>query len=290
MAFAGHPSLYPTLPPSGAPLPCGSCSRPPPLAPGPLAAAAGAAGAMPQPLGSAPLTGPLGGPLAGPPWHPSGAPGLAGASAGPHQPWPFAPASAAAAQPLVPYEVVQQQVTDRINTAERKRLELLGHLDELTDGYYNENMKNKFSEARKAGLDGVDWRVPRLMYCKDPKHNVGVNPAAAFEVHQRKVADAEVLEQQLAQEACDRWAQALSVVGKSPPPLEMVRGAPVPFAEAVPNYCAHDDVWARTLELRTLDEAMRGDVSMPLPRPAIHTEEYQNFQEGRYIKDDCPIA
>jgi len=184
----------------------------------------------------------------------------------------------------------QDQVRRRLDQATQKRHELLGTLDVLTDGLYADHERNGLSAAHKAGLDEVDWRVPRLMYCKDPKHNAGVNPAFAYEVQQRKLADSEVIEKQLGREATDNWAQALQVVGQKPPPLEMNRRRPTPFVEAEPDYSAVDDVWARTLELRTLDEAMRGDVSKPLPRPAVHTEEYTNFHEGRYVKDDCPIA
>ncbi|CAE7561627.1 unnamed protein product [Symbiodinium sp. CCMP2592] len=35
-----------------------------------------------------------------------------------------------------------------------------------------------------------------------------------------------------------------------------------------------------TLELRTIDEALHGDVSKPLPRPVLFPEEYQNFKQG----------
>lgn len=195
-----------------------------------------------------------------------------------------------AVPPPVPYEVVRKQVTERLNTAIDKRHELVSHLDELTEGQYSADMKKTFSASRKAGLDDVDWRVPRLMRCKDPKYNGGADGAQAVEVQQRKVVDSQVLEEQLANDATERWTKALQVVGERPPPTERTIERRIPFVEARPNYVAEDDVWSRTLELRTLDEAMRGDVSKPLPRPAVHTEEYQNFHEGKYVKDDCPIA
>uniref|UniRef100_A0A7S2VRG3 Uncharacterized protein n=1 Tax=Zooxanthella nutricula TaxID=1333877 RepID=A0A7S2VRG3_9DINO len=204
----------------------------------------------------------------------------------------MAPASRppAVAQPAVPYEVVRRQVTERLDQSMQKRHELIGHLDEVTEGEYSEHMKNTFSAARRARLDDVDWRVPRLMYCKDPKHNVGLDPLRAQAVQERKMADGRVLEDQLAAEAHSNWERALEVVDRAPPPEELVRQRPVPFVEAAPNYQAEEDVWARTLELRTLDEAMRGDVSKPMPRPALHNEDYANFHEGKYLKDDCPIA
>jgi len=185
---------------------------------------------------------------------------------------------------------VKQQLAERLNTAVKKRHQLVGVLDEITHGEYSDHMQNTFAYARKAGLDDVDWRVPRLMYCKDPKYNHGVPSAVAQDVMRRKMADAQVLEQQLASEAYTNWETALAQVDKAPPPLEVVRQRQVSFMEATPNYSTEDDVWARTLELRTLEEAMRGDVSKPLPRPAVHLEEMQNFREGKYLKDDCPIA
>lgn len=151
-------------------------------------------------------------------------------------------------------------------------------------------MKDTFSAARKAGLDNVDWRVVRLMHCKDSKYNVAVGPQLACEVLQRKQFDGQVLEEQLAAEARTNWERALAVAGQTLPPKEEKCTPALPFVHAVPNYQPENDVWTRTLELRTLDEAMSGDVSQPLPRPAVHTEEYSAFTEGKYVKDDCPIA
>jgi len=249
---------------------------------------------MSGPLGQAPMSYAGGPPLASAPGHFASASMMGQAMPPPmasqcfnHGPPPaMVPAPVA---PPVPYEVVRKQVAERLNSAIDKRRDLVGHLDELTEGAYSEGMKKTFSASRKANLDDVDWRVPRLMYCKDPKHN-GSAEAHAFEVEQRKMADSQVLEEQLAQDATDKWAKALAVVGERPPPEERTVERRIPFVEARPNYNAEDDVWSRTLELRTLDEAMRGDVSKPLPRPAVHTEEYQNFHEGKYVKDDCPIA
>jgi len=184
----------------------------------------------------------------------------------------------------------KSQVRYRLDDAMQKRTELLGQIDFLTDGEYQEHEKKTLSLSRQANLDDVDWRVPRLMQCMDPKYLVGVDPAQAEELRRRKLRDGQVLEQQLGREATENWAKALQVVGEKPPPLEYVRPRPTAFIEAQPSYSAVDDVWCRTLELRTLDEALRGDVSKPLPRPAVHNEEYTNFREGRYVRDDCPIA
>lgn len=179
---------------------------------------------------------------------------------------------------------------DRLNHALVKRHELVGHLDELTEGAYSGHMQDTFSAARRAGLSDVDWRVVRMMHCKDPKYNAGADPHLAGEVQQRKLMDGQVLEHQLAAEAYSNWERALSVAGMQPPPIEVVHEPALPFVHAAPNYAPETDVWTRTLELRTLDEAMSGDVSKPLPRPAVHTEDYSAFSEGKYVKDDCPIA
>lgn len=155
-------------------------------------------------------------------------------------------------------------------------------------------MDRKDQEARRraeaASREVNDWRVQRLMYCKDPQYNTVADPAHAYEIQQRKMADAEVLERQLGYEATQNWAKALSVAGQVPPPLECVQPKAIPFLEVQPNYQAEQDVWSQTLELRTLEEAMRGDLTKPLPRPAVHTEEYANFHEGKYVGDGCPIA
>jgi len=134
--------------------------------------------------------------------------------------------------------------------------------------------------------------VPRLQYCKDPQYNRQLDPIMAFEVQERKAADSQVLEYELSREANAQWAAALVPVGMAPPPLEKVvkHSQKVSFVEATPNYAREDDVWNRRLDLRTLEEAMRGDVSKPMARPVLFAEDYENYQEGKYVKDDCLIA
>lgn len=188
------------------------------------------------------------------------------------------------------YEVARQQVQDRLQAAMQKRGELLEHIQEETNGLYQEHLRTKFSAAGKANVSGIDWRVPRLQYCKDPFYNQQMNPIMAFEVQERKSADSRVLEYELSKEANANWAAALLPVGMAPPPLEKVVQPKVSFVEATPNYVAEDDVWNRKLELRTLEEAMRGDVSKPMPRPVLFAEDYENYHQGKYVKDDCPIA
>jgi len=193
-----------------------------------------------------------------------------------------APAPAA-----VPYAMAAQQVNERLTVAMQRHNGLLKDLDGLTNGEYNHDVSSLLSVARKANLDDVDWRVPRLTYAKDPKHNEGLDPRFAFEVQQRKLTEGQVLEATLSREAQEHWARTQEV------PIEQavvdVRRT-IPFVEAVPHYKAEEDIWSRKLELRTLDEAMSGDVSKPLPRPAIFGEDYQNYRQGKYVKDDCPIA
>jgi len=188
----------------------------------------------------------------------------------------------------VPYAVAAQQVAQRLDTALQRRHGLLRDLDVLTDGEYAREVHKTFSASRKAGLDDVDWRVPRVIYAKDPKFNEGLDPRFAFELQQRKLSDGQLLEQQLAGEADAAW---LRDHGMPFAQSEFhVQREPVPFVEAVPSYKSEMDVWSQKLELRTLDEALRGDVSKPMPRPPVFAEDYQNYREGRYVKDDCPIA
>lgn len=177
-----------------------------------------------------------------------------------------------------------------MQAAMEKRSELESSIHFQTNGLYHDHLQSKFNAARKANLTGIDWRVPRLQYCKDPRYNRMVDPIMAYEVRERKAADSQVLEYELSKEANAQWAQALVPVGMAPPPLEKVHKPGVAFVQAVPNYVREDDVWNRRLELRSLEEAMRGDVSKPMARPVLFAEDYENYHEGKYVKDDCPIA
>lgn len=187
----------------------------------------------------------------------------------------------------VPYGAVARQVGERLDAGLQRHRGLLNDLDLLTNSEYTSVSKNAFSAARRANLDAVDWRVPRLIYSKDPKFNEGLDPRFAFEVQQRKMTDGQVLEAQLAREAEENWRLQHSVPF---PEAQVFPKQGVAFVEAVPNFRNEEDIWSRRLELRTLDEAMRGDVSQPMPRPAIFAEDYENFRQGRYVKDNCPIA
>lgn len=139
-------------------------------------------------------------------------------------------------------------------------------------------------------VEPPDPRVGRLQVCKDPKFNGGVPPPFAFEVQERKMIDGRVLEDILSREAYAMSAAELAPSQRRPPPEEVVKKAGVPFQKAVPAYEHESDIWNRKIELRSLDEAMRGDVSQPMARPVLFKEDYAVFREGKYVKDDCPIA
>eukprot|EP00435_Cladocopium_sp_Y103_P075814 s29_g65.t1 len=102
---------------------------------------------------------------------------------------------------------------------------------------------------------------------------------------------------ELSSEAIIAWERKMRHAGLTLPVQERVvvsarGGGPqgLPFNEVNPAYEADQDIWGRTLGLRTLQEALHGDVSQPMPRPVLFPEEYQNFKQGRYVVDDCPIS
>lgn len=204
-----------------------------------------------------------------------------------------APAAMVLPAHLLPrnFNEVAQGVANRLDAAVTRREELLENLSMMTNTERNAlPMQADFSLARKAHLDDVDWRVTRLMFCKDPKYNMGLDPALAYEVQQKKATDGAELERQLAAEAYASWAERLQPVSKLPPPEEKVVRAGIPFVQANPSYMVEDDMWGKRLDLRTMDEAMRGDIAKPLPRPVMFSEDHENFRNGKYVKDDCPIS
>lgn len=241
--------------------------------------------------------------------------------------------------PMTPeYVAAQQEVACRLDSAMEKRGQLMQDLNHLSNAEPHATSLEQLSQlqdkslqvSRKENLDQIDWRVGRLMYCKDPKYNMGLDPAMALEVQQKKKADGDAIEKTLAMEAQHEWSQRLTAAGLEPyleyyEPRRGAAGAPasqngaggygssteygpgvevkvvkagpptgtpngVAFVHACPSYQPEEDFWGRRLELRTLEEAMHGDVSKPLPRPVLFPEDYENFREGKYVKDDCPIA
>lgn len=203
------------------------------------------------------------------------------------------PGTAMPPGPPLPYRDVVRHLSERLDLAAARNQELTLSLDHLTHGKYSADVQRTFSLTRKENIDEVDWRVPRLMFCKDPKNNKSLGslpPALAVQVQERKIMQAQGLEQDLGLEAVRSWAGALASVGMQPPPLETVAKQSVAFKEAQPNYAKEEDVWSRRLELRTLDEAMRGDLTKPLPAPVVFESDHSNFLEGKYVKDDCYIT
>lgn len=161
----------------------------------------------------------------------------------------------------------------------------------MTANLYSMRQKKLFSASHAAGIDEVDWRVPRLMACKDPKYNSDMPPAMAMEVQSRKYQDGMDIENALANESYAIFAKKLADEGyKPPPPPEIVYQRGVEFEEAVPNYEKEADLHHRRLVLRPLDQVMAGDVSEPLPIPQLFPEESESFREGKYVKDDCPMS
>ena len=161
-------------------------------------------------------------------------------------------------------------------------------LNTVTHGGYVE--KNRDYACRKNHIEYTDWRVPRLVYCKDPKWNAEADPRFAQEVLMEKERTAQDLESRFAKEAYDGWARALESSGRVPPPAEVIKKPGASFTEVNPAYRREDDVWERQVHLRALKEAMEGDISHELPRPVIFPDSYENCKGGKYIKDDCLIA
>jgi hypothetical protein len=62
------------------------------------------------------------------------------------------------------------------------------------------------------------------------------------------------------------------------------------FRDVHTVYRMEDDVWERTLNLRSLDEAVTGDPNISMPPPVVFPEDYDNYREGKYIRDDCWMA
>jgi hypothetical protein len=271
-----------------------------------------------------------------------------------------------------------QEVRKRLDIAERTNLQEKAKLNALTGDAFEDYEAKHFSAVHKANLHDVDWRVPRVLYDKDPKYNrnliplfqqakpgaqtsltAAVAPGAralpvlgnqGFEQGRRviiepgterqetnmavgpgstlasplsfphpagslvvqppepvnfdpeqatqKYADIQRIKQdqsdmlvnQLSQESIAQWSDKLQPIGMSPPPNEFVARPGCNYIHVHPGYQRQDDIWERKLELRTLQEAVRGDVTKPMPRPVLFAGDYDNFHEGKYLKDDCPIA
>lgn len=217
-----------------------------------------------------------------------------------------------AAAPAEQMQMVRQELHESLDAALQKRRELIQSLDQLThkasgppgasmisgyQGGFSSSYDQPVSRAAVQNLDNIDWRVARLMYCLDPKYNAVLDPAIAFEIQQKKAEDGQAIQKELSSEAIIAWEGKMRAAGLMLPVQERVvvsarGGGPqgLPFNEVNPSYTADQDVWGRTLGLRSLQEALHGDVSQPMPRPVLFPEEYQNFKQGKYVQDDCPIS
>jgi len=193
----------------------------------------------------------------------------------------------------ITYKEVADKVRTRLDLAQKLHHQLVEDVNFHTNGEFERDEQKTYSAASRANVDGIDWRVPRLIYCKDPKfNNAAIDPAFAFDVQQRKMKDADVLERQLGDQAAQTWNQTWNQTQGG---IEFVQAQvyakpKVPFVEAHPNYCVQDDKWDIKLDLRSFDEAMRDDLHKPMPRPSLFAEDHENFVEGKYIKNDCPIT
>eukprot|EP00747_Dinoflagellata_sp_TGD_P163664 gnl/TRDRNA2_/TRDRNA2_182585_c0_seq1.p1 gnl/TRDRNA2_/TRDRNA2_182585_c0~~gnl/TRDRNA2_/TRDRNA2_182585_c0_seq1.p1 ORF type:complete len:185 (+),score=35.21 gnl/TRDRNA2_/TRDRNA2_182585_c0_seq1:56-610(+) len=172
--------------------------------------------------------------------------------------------------------------------AQQRHYELLGALNQQTPGGYAKARPN--STLKQANLDNVDWRVPALMRCKDPSWSESrpLDPRVSYEMRERLRVEGDQLERTLATEAMGN-EQRMRQSGWEPKEYYYTKQS-VPFNEAVPYYKRQDDIWERKLSLRTADEALRGNLYQPMPKPVVFAEDYENFQQGRHIKDDCYIT
>jgi hypothetical protein len=121
-------------------------------------------------------------------------------------------------------------------------------------------------------------------------YNQEIDPRFSRQILQAKERDGKVLESSLAVEAIQTWSTKLAPCGMTPPPEEVVAKPGASFLQCSPGYRVWDDMWDREMTLRNLDEALRGDLMNPMPRPVTFGEDYENHHTGRYLKDECPIA
>jgi hypothetical protein len=189
-------------------------------------------------------------------------------------------------------DAAAQHLFARLRRAENTNEKLEKQLNDMTDNHWKEYMSKHFSSMTKADLANVDWRAVRVNYCKDPIYNKDIPLDMLMQVKEGKKRDAAVLEQKLGEEAIQKWAERLKQCNppKNPPPEEVVLKPGCPYVQVHPGYRVWDDMWERELTLRNLDEALRGNLMNPMPRPVLFGEDYENHHTGRYLKDDCPIA
>jgi hypothetical protein len=132
-------------------------------------------------------------------------------------------------------------------------------------------------------VQGYDPRVAAYAAWMDP-----LLPAPATVTYEGRALDFKATEESIMAEA-EKIEQMRKEKGQEKLQCVFAKNG-YAFEECHPGYRKEDDVWERTLNLRQLDEAVRGDVSQAMPAPVVFAEDYDNYREGKYIKDDCWIA
>jgi hypothetical protein len=193
-----------------------------------------------------------------------------------------------------PFGDSRPQDPSRYGRAEKTNVTLENQLNAMTGDHWKQYHAKQFSALAKSGLDDMDWRVPRVNYCLDSKYNDELPANLRKEVGEAKTKDGTILQQKLGEDAIRKWKETHPGTKDYPetpmPPMETVIKPGAPFIAVHPGYRRWDDMWERELTLRNLGEAMKGDLNQPMPRPVLFGEDYQNFHQGKYLKDECPIA
>merc|ERR1719440_2057093 len=83
---------------------------------------------------------------------------------------------------------------NRYQRAENTNVTLEGRLNGITGDAWKQYTAKQFSALTKAGLEDVDWRVPRVNYCKDSKYNEELPPKARQAIGEAKAKDGKILE------------------------------------------------------------------------------------------------
>merc|ERR1719408_293456 len=73
--------------------------------------------------------------------------------------------------PEVLYEQAALNVNQRMHQDLARHHALVDDLNAMTGNEYLRQMRKRFTLATKESVQDVDWRVPRLMVCKDPRYN-----------------------------------------------------------------------------------------------------------------------
>lgn len=140
-----------------------------------------------------------------------------------------------------------------------------------------------------AYIDEIDWRVPKVMYYKEPSKNFNIDPRVALDVQQKRLVEGDKLEKQLSVTAWEQAIAELAEVGLKPPAPEKVAEIRIPFQDVHSLYEACDDAWERRVQLRSLRDAMSGDASQPLVKPVVFDEDDKYYVPGHFVQDNSWI-